>query len=123
MFGLVSFIAKAARCHGVEVSNNFVANRGWVPSTDASPERCEEARADMGRFNSSLHLFDWRLGAGLIRWLETRAELPLAWIINKHVSFMLKLPMELAVPEPLASSSEGNTELMQERSRKRSRKF
>ena len=56
MPGLATFVAKAAKFHGVAVANNYGADRVWGFTSEASPERREEAPAYTGSFISSLHM-------------------------------------------------------------------
>ena len=70
---LGSFIALAARFHGVKVSNNYATRWGWGLSAEASPDRRPEVHSGAGSFYSRYHLSLRRVGAWPIRWTGTQA--------------------------------------------------
>ena len=111
VFALGRSIAEAAKFRGVEVSDYFVICKRWGLAGEASPQRREEAHADMGNSYTSLHLFTRHPGFWPVRWLVAQSELPWAWIGNKRVCLALKLPMEMMLPGPLSSRSKENAQL------------
>ena len=89
---LVGFVAKVALSHAAGFKDSIATFTGQVRYSGFPPSRSGGARSGPKSFSPRHQLLAWRLDSSPVRWLDPKAERPLRWVVNKHVSFMFEIP-------------------------------